>query len=518
MCYFRAAIYAALLLFTATSQAVSQDVTLSSPDGSIEITGNLLGFDGEFYRVDTQFGELTVDGSGVRCEGPGCPSLSDFIAEVTLAGSSTMAEVLLPALIEGFALRNGFQTQRREFDPRHFEYALLDATGKTVARFVFLVSNTDEGFADLLTDEADIVMALREIRDAERILAEEAGMGDLTRATRSRVIALDAMVPVVSPRNPVRRISLPQLADVFAGNITNWQALGGPDAPISLHLPVRGSGLSQAVEDKLLTPAGSELAQTVRRHDRGSTLVRTVATDPFAIGIASFAETGTARMLTLTGPCGFSLNASRRSIKTEDYPLTAPMFLYLPARRLPSAAREFLTYVRGPAAQIVIRRAGFVDQSPEQIPIAVQGERLANAIRVAGEDVPLEELKRMVDVMDGRQRLTISFRFEAGSSRLDAQSRSNVTLLARELEVGVYDARQLVFAGFSDGDGPAGPNREIARKRAEAVRQAVVEAAETANLNRVRMETEAFGEALPMACDNSAWGRQVNRRVEIWVQ
>ncbi|MAW08273.1 MAG: cell envelope biogenesis protein OmpA [Halobacteriovoraceae bacterium] len=517
MTYFRAAICAALCFFAVQSSAWAQDVTLSSPDGAIEVSGNLLGFDGEFYRVETQFGELTVDGSGVRCEGPGCPSLSDFVAEITFSGSSTMAEVLLPALIEGFALRNGYQTARAQFDARQFEYSLL-RDGQEVARFIFFVSNTDEGFADLLADQADIVMALREIREAEHILAKEAGMGDMTISHRGRVLALDAMVPIVSTSNPVRRISLTQLSQIYAGEITNWSALGGPDAPISVHLPIEGSGLTQALEDKLLKPAGLPLSADIKRHDRGSTLVRTVAIDPFAIGIASFAEIGTARMLTLTGPCGFALSAGRRTIKTEDYPLTAPMFLYLPGHRLPRVARDFLTYVRGPAAQIVIRRAGFVDQAVERIPMAIQGERLSNAITVAGEDSSLEELQRMITTLDGLQRLTLSFRFEAGSSRPDAQSRNNIDLLAREIEAGVYDGAKLIFVGFSDGEGPAAGNRAIALKRAESVRQAVETAAETANLDRITIETDAFGEALPIACDDSAWGRQANRRVEVWVR
>jgi phosphate transport system substrate-binding protein len=34
----------------------------------------------------------------------------------------------------------------------------------------------------------------------------------------------------------------------------------------------------------------------------------------------------------------------------------------------------------------------------------------------------------------------------------------------------------------------------------------------------VLMSTASFGEALPMACDDTSWGRQVNRRVEVWVQ
>ncbi|OUS37895.1 cell envelope biogenesis protein OmpA [Rhodobacterales bacterium 56_14_T64] len=518
MAWFRVAVSAALFLFGSAISGAAQDVTLSSPDGAVEITGDLLGFDGQFYRVDTQFGELTVDGSGVVCDGPGCPNLADFVAELTLSGSSTMAEVLLPALIEGFALRNGYQTRREALPDENFEYQLLRGDTTLVARFTFLVSNTDEGFADLLANEADVVMALREIRPKERQLAREAGMGDMTGASRSRVLALDAMVPVVAPGNPVRSISVPELAQVFAGTITNWQELGGPDAPISLHLPVAGSGLAQAVEDRLLKPVKLSQSEDLRRHDRSSGLARSVTIDPFAIGIASFAETGTARMLTLTGPCGFSLAAGRRAIKTEDYPLSAPMFLYLPARRLPKVARDFLGYVRGPAAQVVIRRAGFVDQAPEKIPVNAQGQRLANAITAAGDEVDLVELQRLVALLGGMQRLTTSFRFETGSTRPDAQSRANIAQLSRAIESGIYDAKRMVFVGFSDGEGAAAGNRKIALKRAEAVRDAVIKAAETANLDRLEIGVEAFGEALPMACDDSDWGRQVNRRVEVWLR
>ena len=515
----RVAIFATLIALNQTSPALADDITLKSSDGAVEISGTLLGFDGEFYRVQTKFGELTVDSSGVLCEGPACPSLTDYVAEVSISGSATMGKVLLPALIEAFALRNGYSVQRITGSQTHFDYLLAEGgSGRDLAVFTFNISNTDQGFGDLLAGQADIVMAMREIRKGEAKQAYDAGLGDLEHHNRSRVIALDALVPVVSPGNPVQSISSAELAQVFAGKVSNWQDLGGSDAPIALHLLTEQSGLAQAVEDQLMGPANLTLAKGARRHDNSLTLIHSVLSDPFAIGIAAFSETGNSQVLTLAGSCGFSLRAARRTVKTEDYPLTAPMFLYLPARRLPKVARDFLTYTRSPSAQIVIRRAGFVDQAPEAVSINAQGDRFANAISISGEEVPLEELKRLVVRLAPMKRLTTTFRFEAGSARLDAQSRSNVQQLARALEAGTYDARKLVFVGFSDGNGAAEGNRKIGLKRAETVRDAVMRAAETANADRLTIEIESFGEALPMACDDSAWGRQANRRVEVWIQ
>ena len=526
-----AAVIAALFSFTVRIAALTllcllfagglaaQDITLTSRDGAVELSGTLVGFDGEFYPIETVYGELTVDGSGVLCDGPGCPSLEDYVARLSISGAASMAELLMPALVEGFALREGYGIRRETLDDSHVEYLLLDRqTGRDLGRFRLRATNSDEGFADLLANEADIAMSLREVRREEAQRAREAGFGDLQARGRFRVLALDALVPVVAGTLPLDRIATADLARVFAGLITNWSTLGGPDAPISLHLRNVDSGLAQAAVDKLLRPLGTELTDTIERHDSDMALALAVAADPFGIGLASAAETGPTRRLGLSGDCGFALRATRQTVKTEDYPLTAPMFLYVPSRRLPRLAREFLFYTQSAPAQLVIRRAGFVDLAPEAIPVAAQGDRFVNAITQAGAEIRLEELQRMTGILGKLTRLSTTFRFEAGSTRLDTQSRANVGQLARRLEDGSYDGRGLVFVGFSDGEGPAKANQTIAQSRADAVRQAVMIAAETADLAQVELTTEAFGEALPMACDDSAWGRQVNRRVEVWLR
>ncbi|WP_319825239.1 phosphate ABC transporter substrate-binding/OmpA family protein [Thalassovita sp.] len=515
----RAVIFAALFLFGFLPAVYAQDVTLISPDGEVEIGGTLLGFDGEYYRVDTIYGELTVDGSGVRCEGPGCPNLEDYVAELAISGEASVGSRLVPALIESFALRSGHAVTREVISTVQTDFTFVSRdTGKTVGVFRVRSSNTDEGFADLLANEADIVMTLREIRDNEARLAQEAGLGDLMGIGRSRVLALDAFVPVVAQGNPLITISTVQLSNVFAGKIRNWKELGGPDAPISVHLRDGQSGLGQAAVDRLLAPVGARLVDGAHRHRSNQDLIAAVERDPFGIGLASESEVGDAKIVPLSGNCGFILTAQRKTVKTEDYPLTAPIFLYLPARRLPKLARDFLTFTRSTPAQLVIRRAGYTDQAPELISVDVQGNRFVNAIAQAGEEVSLQDLQRMVRTLADMKRLTTTFRFEAGSARLDAQSRSNVQQLAQAMEAGQYDMKRLLFVGFSDGEGAAKTNLAIALRRAEAVREAITLAAETANFDRLKLDVDAFGEAMPMACDDSGWGRQVNRRVEVWVR
>lgn len=518
----RAAGLAAFFILAGVAPLAAQDVLLRSHDGAVEIAGDLLGFDGEFYRVDTIYGELTIDGSGVTCEGPGCPDLEAFVARAVFSGAPIIGRVLLPSLLEAFAIRDGYVLVRhdgaRDGDDLRLTLHAKNAEKTLLGEFRFRLTSSDEGLADLLTGEADISMSLREARAGELARAREAGLGDLSAPARMRVLALDALVPIVAPANPVQSLSLRDLSAIITGKITNWAALGGPDAPIDVHLWAPETGIGQATADQVKRVDATEMITDVTAHRDGAGLARAVAANPFAFGLTLRSEQGEAWELALTGPCGFALRADRRTVKTEDYPLTAPLLLYLPARRLPKLIRDFIAYLDDPSAQLVIRRAGFVDQAPEEIGIARQGDRFANAIARAEPETGLDELKRMVGLLAPLRRLTTSFRFEAGSARLDVQSRANVERLADALQQGLYDNRQIVFVGFSDGEGAARANREIALRRAKTVRDAVVTMAETARLDRVAMSVDAFGEAMPMACDDTAWGRRVNRRVEVWVR
>ncbi len=148
--------------------------------------------------------------------------------------------------------------------------------------------------------------------------------------------------------------------------------------------------------------------------------------------------------------------------------------------------------------------------------MTADGLRLINAIQGAGEDITLADLQRLVAVMDGADRLSLTFRFEDGSSTLDAQSRDNLVDLAQLIATGAFRGEKLVLAGFSDGSGAAAANLALSLERAARVAQEL--AAVAPDLPPAALpQVQGFGEALPMACDETAVGRQLNRRVELWI-
>jgi len=499
-------------------QVAAQDVTLTSRDGGVELTGSLVSFDGEFYRIQTEYGELTLDGTGVLCDGPACPDLSAYVADLGFAGPAVLAQGLLPALIDSFGQQQGYAVEMQQAAGQTV-YSLSVAEGDMLAaRFRVRVTSDDEAFAELIASQVDFVLASRAVLPAEAELASEAGLGDLRAPGLIRVLALDALVPVVSPRNPLREITVEELAAVFSGEIGNWSAVGGVDQPIFLHLPAQRHAIRSAFIEKIMLPLDRALDRGARAHDRQTDLIAAIQGDPFAIGLARQSQLDGVRALTLKGACGYALGADDEAIKSEDYPLPLPLFLYRGQGRLPRIAREFIRFAASPAGQIAVLRAGFVDQSLTRAVLSRQGDRLANAIGNAGTEVSLTDLQELVKALQPLARLSVSFRFDRDTPALDAQSGAKVKLLAEALEAGTLGAGEIVFVGFTDTAGPAEANRRLSLERAQAVRAAVLAEALTFEPGQTSLGVLGFGEAMPLTCEETAWGRHVNRRVEVWVR
>ena len=513
-----AALAAVFLMPSAGADA--GEVTLTSLDGDITLSGELLSFDGDFYRIASDYGILTVDADRVDCAGRECPVGGEFVARLMISGAAVATERLIPDLIEGFATDQGYGWVRQDEDATHVLY-VLTAIGREapVAEIRVRRTTSAEGFADLVAEQADIAVSFREPYAEELALAGEVGLGDLSEPGRARVAALDALVPVVGRTSELSALTLDELAGILSGDITTWPDAYESETSVSAHLIDPATAVNRAVQERILAPRQLGFGTDLTWHRDRDALFVALDRDPYAIGLMPLSSVrGGARPLPIRGSCGVEVAPAPKAVKAEDYPLTQPHYLFVPRRRLPKVARAFLSYAAGPEGQMAIRGAGFVDQDIDATPIDAQGQRLARAILGTGEgEVSARDLRGMLRVMAGTARLTPTFRFEDGSAALDAPSLASVAVVVAAVRRGDYHGRTLVVAGFGDGQGAASANLKLSRERAEAVQDAILGALPPEYRRQVRIEADGFGEALPLACDEDDWGRRVNRRVELWL-
>ncbi|HAR49554.1 MAG TPA: phosphate ABC transporter substrate-binding protein, partial [Smithella sp.] len=84
-----------------------------------------------------------------------------------------------------------------------------------------------EGAKALIDKTAHIANMSREMKKEEIELAKTKGVNPV-----ANVVANDAIVPVVHPKNKVKNLSIDQLSQIYQGKITNWKELGGEDLKI----------------------------------------------------------------------------------------------------------------------------------------------------------------------------------------------------------------------------------------------------------------------------------------------
>lgn len=99
--------------------------------------------------------------------------------------------------------------------------------------------------------------------------------------------------------------------------------------------------------------------------------------------------------------------------------------------------------------------------------------------------------------------------FGTDLSRLNSDGMRTAQKLAKVLQDNPQ--RSVLVEGFTDSTGAAAHNLELSDRRAGAVRKALLEQ----GVAEARIATRGYGEAHPVAANDTAGNRQLNRRVEI---
>ena len=99
--------------------------------------------------------------------------------------------------------------------------------------------------------------------------------------------------------------------------------------------------------------------------------------------------------------------------------------------------------------------------------------------------------------------------FDTGRAELSGGGMRNVEKLGGFLKT--YPQRKVMIEGFTDSVGGDAQNQTLSARRADAVRAAL----QGLGVGSERLATRGYGESFPVAANDSASGRQLNRRVEI---
>lgn len=248
-----------------------------------------------------------------------------LVKEVTVSGSST-AMPLVEAAAE-------------EFNVKQHDYAVAVTAGGTGA-----------GIMGIAERKFNIAMASREVTADER-----QRYGDEFQEFK---IGVDGICIAVSEKiyqAGVKGLSKKQVRDIYAGKITNWKDVGGPDDGIYVIAREYGSGTRDTFNEEIFDGKSAETlgVDTVAL---GSAEVKTaIAGSDKAIGYLGFNYLGGGvQAIAFDG-----FMPTYDNILLDLYELHRNLYVYTYGEPSPGA-KTFIEFLQGPEGQKIAEEQGFI--------------------------------------------------------------------------------------------------------------------------------------------------------------
>ena len=209
------------------------------------------------------------------------------------------------------------------------------------------------GIAALINGTTDICESSRPMKDAEKQQIQQKYGNPPTEI----LVAKDGLTVYVNEANPVHEISVPQLKDVYTGKTTNWSALGGPSAPITVYGRENSSGTYEYFKEHVL--GGDDFAAAVQTLPGTAAVVNAVARDKNGIGYGGAAYAKGVHELAVRAATGEpAVLPTAENVKSGAYPISRGLYFYL--RKPPeSAIADFVNYALSDSGQAIVGRVGY---------------------------------------------------------------------------------------------------------------------------------------------------------------
>lgn len=205
-----------------------------------------------------------------------------------------------------------------------------------------------EGIKALIDRSTDIATSSRDIKKEELKLARSRGANPVAHR-----VAIDAIVPIVHPANPVKNLTAEQLSLIYQGKITNWREVGGKDLKIVVISRDSSSGTYETWGEKILH--GARVTPRAQLQASNGAIVQAVSKNRYAMGYIGIGYLNKrVKALTVNG-----IQASAETVLSGAYPIARPLFMFTNGR--PSGEVDgFIKFLLGDQGQKIVKREGFV--------------------------------------------------------------------------------------------------------------------------------------------------------------
>lgn len=209
--------------------------------------------------------------------------------------------------------------------------------------FTYNPTGSGSGITAVQEGRCDIGLSSRALKDEEK----EGGLEET-------VLAYDGIGIVVHPDNPVKDLTLQQIADIYTGKITNWKEVGGNDEEIVLIGREAGSGTRDGFESITET---KDLCQYRQELTSTGDVITTVSNNSAAIGYASIsAIKDNVKAISVDG-----VEPGEDTIKDGSYAVQRPFVLVTKKdTKLSDVAQAFFDYITSKDVDDIIQKSGVV--------------------------------------------------------------------------------------------------------------------------------------------------------------
>ncbi|MDN5308010.1 MAG: phosphate transport system substrate-binding protein [Eubacteriaceae bacterium] len=252
------------------------------------------------------------------------------------SSSSTDSSSSDSAAIAGEINGGGSTSVQKIIDAAGSEFSALNPD----VTFTYSGTGSSDGIKGASEGTYSFGCASRELKEEEK-----PGLTEL-------VFAYDGIAIVVNPANTVTGLTAEQIKQIYTGEITNWSAVGGADAPIVVVSREDGSGTRSATEELLDFEDQLKTDATIK--EGNGNVQTTVAGNENAIGYVSLTYVDdTVKAVTVDG-----VEATVENVKSGDYAVSRPFLAMYDETVVDDATLAFLDFLMSDDGQTIVEKHG----------------------------------------------------------------------------------------------------------------------------------------------------------------